>query len=79
VFGVERDVSAARLEHGQPRDDQLKRPPEQDADAHFRPDALPAQVVRQSVGPRVEFRVRQPPSRERHGERLGRPSHLRFD
>ena len=52
VFGVERDVGAARLEHAERGDDQLRRTPHADADADFRADAEGLQVVREPVARR---------------------------
>jgi hypothetical protein len=67
VRRVERHVSAARLEHAEQRDDQLRRALQHDADPRVRADAERAQASGQTVGARVQLGVCQPLALEDDG------------
>ncbi|MCY1283821.1 hypothetical protein D9M70_327080 [compost metagenome] len=61
VVRVQRQVGAAGLEDRQQGDGQLRRTLGEHADAHVAADALPAQPVRQAVGPRLQLGIAEAP------------------
>nr|BFF04106.1 hypothetical protein GCM10020241_57810 [Streptoalloteichus tenebrarius] len=56
---VEGQHGRARLEHGQERDHQLRRPGQGEAHDALRPHPLGDEPVRQPVGPGVQFHIGQ--------------------
>jgi hypothetical protein len=76
VGGVDRQVGAARLHHGQQGDHQLRAPVGAHPDHDVRPDPASAQRVRQPVGPDVELGVVEHAVRRPDGGRGGTPTCL---
>ena len=74
---VQRHVRAARAQHAQQRDDQVRRALQAHAHARIRIHPARPQVVRERVRPPVQLRVRQRLIAKGHGDGIRRPRGLR--
>ncbi len=79
VAGIERHIHATGLEDAEHTHHQLQRALHAQAHPHLRAHAHRPQMVRQLVGPPIEFRVRETRSLVRHRHRVRGPQHLRFE
>ncbi|KAA8551399.1 hypothetical protein FX984_06133 [Pseudomonas marginalis] len=79
IFGIEGDVGAAGLEHGQQADDHLDGTLNADTHQRIRTDPVVAQGMGQLVGTGVELRVSQRGRAEHQRRRIRRALYLVFD
>ncbi|MNN54789.1 hypothetical protein D3C81_1696260 [compost metagenome] len=79
VFGVERHVATAGLEHGEQADDHVQAALHGDAHQHVGAGAQVHQVVGQAVGLLVELAVAQPGLAEQQGRGIGLACGLGFE
>ena len=79
IFGIERNICAARFQHAENSHQHLQRSLDADSHQNFGTDALLLQIMRQQIGAVIQFAVSQTLALKLRGNGFGSSGYLRFE